>query len=240
MILISSGCSFSFDEFTWPTHLAKYLNAEHHQMGWGSSGNAFISRRAIQKISELLNNNIDHSQILVGIMWSGPDRIDLYTEDSVVSEKMSVPRTSTTGICVWPSSDNRGKWIIMNAGFKSVLARIYYKTFYNQTQSMIHTYEHVLRTQWFLEKHKIKYFMTTYTNEVFYNQVNTIQTDYLKNLVDWTKFLPIDGCYEWVRDNSKYPFPDPNDFHPGEKQHQDFTKKVILPFLKKEYNLMPV
>jgi len=232
MILVSSGCSFSFDNFTWPVHLAKYLDAEHHQMAWGSSGNGFISRRAIQKVIELLNQNIDSREILVGIMWSGSDRVELYTEDSNVYQNLSVPRISTTGICVWPESDETGKWIIMNAGFTSKLARKYYQTFYNETQSMIYTYEHVLRTQWFLEKHNIKYFMTTYTENVFSAKVNNIQVDYLKNSVDWSKFLPIKGCYEWVRDSSKHQFPMTGDKHPSEKQHREFVKKAVIPFLK--------
>lgn len=237
MILVSSGCSFSFDDFTWPTYLAKCLNAEHHQMGWGSSGNGFISRRAIQKVIELLNNSVDSKDILVGIMWSGPDRIEIYTEDPTVYQVLSVPRISETGICVWPNDDVTGKWIIMNASFDNCLAKAYYQTFHNDTQSMIHTYEHILRTQWFLEKHNIKYFMTTYTSEVITDAVNTIQTDYLKNSVDWSKFLPVTGCYEWVRDNSKFQFPDPLDRHPGRSQHEDFTKQVIMPFLKERYNI---
>jgi hypothetical protein len=212
--------------------LAKYLNLEHHQMGWGSSGNGFISRRAIQKVTELLNQNINPSEILVGIMWSGPDRFELYTENPTVYQVLSVPRTSETGVCVWPKHDKTGKWIIMNAGFTSKLAKNYYQTFHNDTQSMIYTYEHILRTQWFLEKHNVKYFMTTYTCNVLSNQVNDVQVNYLKNSVDWNKFLPIKGCYEWVRDNSKYKFPNPNDDHPSEKQHKDFVKNAVIPFLK--------
>ena len=232
MILVSSGCSFSFDDFTWPVHLAKYLNAKHYQMGWGSSGNGFISRRAIQKVTELLEQKIDPDSILVGIMWSGPDRVELYTENPIVYQKLSVPRISTTGICVWPDNDKTGKWIVMNAGFENPLAKNYYQTFHNDTQSMIYTYEHVLRTQWFLEKHNIKYFMTTYTENVFLEDVNDVQVDYLKKLVDWSKFLPIQGCYEWIRDNSKHKFPHPTDKHPGKEQHQDFAKKAVIPFLK--------
>lgn len=232
MILVTGGCSFSFDDFTWPSHLAKYLHAEHHQMGWGSSGNGFISRRVIQKVTELLASGVDSDEMLVGVMWSGSDRFEIYTEDSAIYNVMSVPRISETGLCVWPENDDTGKWIIMNAGFDNRLAQTHYRTFHNDTQSMIHTYENILRTQWFLEKYNIKYFMSTYTGNVFDVDVNNIQVDYLKELVDWTKFLPVTGCYEWVRDNSDYPFPDPLDNHPGKEQHKDFVEKVIIPFIK--------
>jgi hypothetical protein len=232
MILVSSGCSFSYDYFTWPIHLAEYLQAEHFQVGWGSSGNAFISRRAIYKVTELLESGVDPSEILVGIMWSGPDRVELYSEYPHVYNESEVLRTSTTATSIWPETDKTGEWIVMNAGFQSKLATQYYRTFYNETHAMIQTYEHVLRTQWFLERHNIRYFMTTYTSNVFNeDRVNTVQTNYLKNSVDWSKFLPVDGCYEWVRDNSKHPFINPPDTHPSKEQHRDFVYGAIIPFL---------
>lgn len=232
MILVSGGCSFSCFNYTWPFHLAEKLNYIHHPTGWVSSGNQFISRRVIHKVMDLLNSNVDASTILVGIMWSGPDRFEVYTEDPVVYDVLSVPRISEKGLCVWPDHDKKGKWVIMNSYFENKLAKEYYKTFYNETQSMVQTLENVLRTQWFLEKHNINYFMTSYTSEVFnFENINKSQINHLQESIDWRKFLPIDGCYEWVRDNSANPFLHPPDRHPSRAQHIDFVDNLVIPIL---------
>jgi len=232
MILITGGCSFSFDDFTWPVHLADHLKFEHYQTGWGSSGNGFISRRVIKKVSELIDQGENTDNILVGIMWSSADRYEIYSSEPYIYNSLAIPRCSETGICQWPEDDTAGQWIIINSGFSNELSKIYYRTLYDPTQSMIYTYEHVLRTQWFLEKYNIKYFMTTFTSDAFNENVNKPQILHLKKLIDWNNFLPISGCYDWVKENSKYDFPDVRDFHPGREQHKEFVEKVIIPYLK--------
>ena len=237
--LITSGCSFSecistwLD--TWPRHLARHLPGSNHVSGaMGSQGNGLISRSIIYHVSRALKTTTTDN-ILVGIAWSHPDRHDFYSDaDPSLFEKnidgwMENPTTFSK------TSDK--KWVILNHSWSNDFAKQYYSTFHSDIGSMIYTLEHMLRVQWFLQVKQIRYFMTTYTSNVFYDQCSTHPD--LKPLyeqINFDSFLPVKGIYEWCRDYSKLPFPTEDDHHPGTDQHSMFTTQVILPFLKeKEY-----
>jgi hypothetical protein len=104
---------------------------------------------------------------------------------------------------------------------------------------IILTLENILRTQWYLEKHNIKYFMTTYM-DIFgkYNK-NVFEHEeikYLYEMIDFEKFIPINGCYEWLIKN----YPDigfdkeinKHTSHPNKKGHTLFSNELIIPFIK--------
>ena len=236
-ILVTGGCSFSecispwID--TWPKHLSREMPSYNHiSTAMGSQGNGLISRKIIYQSSELLKTT-DAKDILVGIMWSGPDRHDLYLDytksvnfDSpgYGNEYMENPTTVVSG---------GGDWAILNHSWTNNYSLAYYGMLHYFIGSCIYTLEHILRTQWFLKQHNIQYFMTTYTSEVFPWHVRThIDTKHLYDQIDMSKFLPVSGEYEWCRDVSGLDFPVPNDNHPSSAQHKLFTEKVILPFLE--------
>ena len=232
--LITGGCSFSEcigHPGTWPRHLADALPGyQHTSTAIGSQGNGLISRRVIYQVTETLKHTAAQD-ILVGIMWSGPDRHDFYIN--------SVPEMfESDGWMENPTKfikDSPGAWAIMNNGWKMHHAKIYFTEFHTQVGSLIYTFEHILRTQWFLKQHGIKYFMTTYTREVIPDYVKTwADIKHLCNEVNFSNFLPVIGEYEWCRDYSGLEFPMPNDKHPSVEQHREFTQQIILPFLKEK------
>jgi hypothetical protein len=95
---------------------------------------------------------------------------------------------------------------------------------YNKLQSYVLSVEHILRTQWFLNKLGIKYFMTTYV-DLFHNEENLLkiydfsklteykregyrltmtsfnEVDYLYAMIDMKRFLPIYSMLDWVQEN---------------------------------------
>ena len=228
--LITSGCSFSecispWIE-TWPKHLARSLpEYDHVSKAMGSQGNGLISRGIIYEVSKTLENT-PAQDILVGIMWSGYDRQDFYLSQPTIDVHdgyMENP-TSFTG--------SSPRWVIVNHNWRNQYARNWYGGLHDDVGAQIYTYEHVMRTQMFLEKYNVPYFMTTYTNRVFETQ-HSIHPEviHLHKLIDWSKFLPVAGEYEWCRDNSGIPFPVENDPHPGSAQHLAFVTEVILPFI---------
>lgn len=232
--LISSGCSFSeciskhID--TWPRHLARTLpNYKHISGAMGSQGNGLISRSVIYHVSSALKISAPEN-ILVGIVWSGPGRHDFYYPNLKLENKdgwMENP----TGF----NSSSKKNWVIINPWWETELAKIYYSKFFDNIGALVYTLEHVLRVQWFLEKHKIRYFMSTYTNEVFPKIVQShVDTSYLYDQINFDNFLPVEGIYEWCRDYSNLEFPVQGDNHPSSEQHELFTTKVILPFLSKK------
>ena len=230
-VLVTGGCSFSecispwID--TWPKHLASYLpDYQHISTGMGSQGNGLISRRIVYQVTELLKLHTP-GDLLVGIMWSGNNRQEFYSSTKPVVNQEYVMENPTRFI-----KESTGSWAIMNHNWKDQSSVLYYKNFFDIVGGAISSYEHILRTQWFLKIHNIKYFMTTYTGEVFSDDLkNHIDIQHLYKQIDFSKFLNITGEYEWCRDHSGLDFPIPGDNHPSSEQHKKFTEQVILPFL---------
>jgi len=243
-LLVTGGCSFTMpDENSprkWPIQLADHLDVPFINTALQSQGNGMISRKIIHQITEILKTN-NASDILVGIMWSGPDRHDFYlnNNDKNIDNHPDYLHTSLS-----PTTNK--KWIILNAHWKNHYAKSYYSTFHDDIGSLIYTYEHILRVQWFLKLHKIRYFMTTYMGTVFYNQNKLFQnkilrhadTAHLYNQIDHDQFLPINGQYEWAVDTGLPFFPCKYgvDDHPTTEHNEKFVNEIIIPFLlRKNY-----
>jgi len=231
-ILVTSGCSFSdYRHNTWPNHLGSLLpEYTQNHLGLMSQGNGIISRKLIYKVNQLLKTN-SASELLVGIMWSGPNRHDFYNSfyPKNIKNQYDIIENPTGFV------DNDKSWIIFNHFWDTEHCQNYYRNYHDPVFGYVTTMEHILRTQWFLEKHKIKYFMTTYTSEVFLEgYIKHPEVEYLYRQINFDTFLPIQGEYEWCRDFSKFEFPLKDDHHPSPEQHREFTEQVIIPFLKKK------
>jgi hypothetical protein len=238
--LVTGGCSFSVyrggggedtlttpGSKTWARCLAAYLSGYNHiGTALPGQGNGIISRKIIAVVSKLLETT-SPDKILVGIMWSGPNRHDFY--HSLQEDFSGTLIENPTSI----TKDHSRQWVILNWDSNNVYSNNYYKFFHDEVGSLIYTYEHILRTQWFLKLHNIKYFMSTYTSEVFSEIGKTHnETKFLYDQIDFTKFLPVTGEYEWCRDQTNLPFRAVNDNHPSGAQHLEFTKQVVIPFLQ--------
>lgn len=243
MILVTGGCSFSEPISpwitTWPKHLENNLTVTSaHHTGLGCAGNGLISRSVIYKVTQLLKEN-NGKDILVGIMWSGPNRHEVFIDKEDITEPiihgMTVPDGNGAVFNPYNFMDTQDNnvWLLLHPhNNDDSISRAYYKHLHNSEGSYINTLEHILRTQWFLQCNGIKYFMTTYTGEVLPEKLSTLDsTKHLYNQLDFQKFLPVQGEYEWCRDQSGLEFPIKNDQHPSTDQHLLFVEKVILPFL---------
>lgn len=235
--LITGGCSFSecisthID--TWPRHLSRLLPNYHHiSTAIGSMGNGLISRRIIAEVSRHLENTKD---ILVGIMWSGPDRHEIFSNRPLFNK-------NEDGWMINPVSlrdDMSPDWHIINHNWRNHVAVNYYKNHWDANLHMVYTLEHILRTQWFLKTNHISYFMSMFTDEVLPSyRINTVETRHLYDLLDFDNFLPVNSELSWCRENQSQ-FSDPIDHHPTTLQHKAFTEQVIMPFLQQK-NLIEV
>ena len=230
--LITGGCSFSechSHAGTWPRHLAAALpNYEHVSTAMGCQGNGLISRKVIYQVVETLKHTAAND-ILVGIMWSGPDRHDFYQQGNKQFDNQDGWVENPTRFV----SKGQGAWAMISPGWRMPASVNYYANFHDRIAQYIYTLEHILRIQWFLQSQGIKYFMSTYTSAVLPKIAKTHNdTRHLYELLDTNTFLPVSGEYEWCRDHSGLPFPVPNDLHPGVEQHQAFVNQIILPYLK--------
>ena len=170
MILVTGGCSFSETISpwitTWPKHLENYINPKSaHHTGLGSGGNGLISRSIIYRVSQLLKQN-NSEDLLVGIMWSGPDRHEIFVDKNDVTETithgMTIPGENGKSLGVYNpynfiDKDDDHSWLLLhphNSG--DTRSKVWYKHLHNEIGAYINTLEHILRTQWFLKRRVAK------------------------------------------------------------------------------------
>jgi len=134
---LTSGCSFTFEEWNWPTTVSKYFNFELINVGLSCQGNGLISKKVIYNVNELLKEN-SNSDIIVGIMWSGIDRIDFYGDDIKIINNDGWIENPTS---VTKSNDKH--WIIGNYHWKEPHSLTWYKNFHTVNGMIILTLENI-------------------------------------------------------------------------------------------------
>lgn len=233
-VLLTGGCSFSVAKNNcWPMYLENMIQPIYSvHTGASCQGNDLISKKILYQLIKLLSI-YNTSDLLVGIMWSGTDRKAIYLEtpDSNLPKLKGCPDNPNAVV------DNHFNWYMLNSvdgkQNKFGLTNLYYKNLYSITESYISTIEHILRVQWFLEKNNINYFMSTYTNQVLPVDIRNItEIKYLYDQINFDKFLPVEGEFEWCKKFYEDKFL-PNDNHPTTEQHKYFVEQVIYPFLEK-------
>jgi len=241
-LLITSGCSFSQvpnADVTWPVHLGDIIGPKDVKfLAMGATGNGVISRKIIHSVYTAINHNIKPENILVGIMWSGPTRYEIFNRQQIPHTPINFNNSKDTyANPLYIADSNNPDWYILNSHWNDDSTVNYYKNFYDDVYGMILTVEHILRTQWFLQQNNIKYFMTTYAPETLDQQYTShTECDYLYKLIDKSHFLPVDNALNWMVDNIENCFSRPNDGHPSTTAHKEFTERVIIPHLKdKDY-----
>jgi hypothetical protein len=289
MYFVSAGCSYSQvpnTDITWPVHVQKAFNLDDdhvRHLGIGAIGNEMISKLVIYNVNDLLKTH-KPEDLLVGIMWSGCDRhlLTIRESERVYSKatKLGLPESySEIDECKPYRPRNyfqsptkiaceEYNYYTLNCHWNDELTINYYNRFVDPLGSLISTCEHILRTEWFLKQHNIKYFMCAYDFDTFmyagipgpnigygydedcpalqinsnkqYDTIDHPDVKYLYDMIDKTYWLPITDLRHWVKNVSKFDFRDPTDPHPSTEQHIDFTKQIILPFLEKIYNITPV
>lgn len=229
MRLVTSGCSFSDTRYpTWPIWLAEKLGIEHTQLASGALGNGLISRKLIHEVSLYE----DKEDLLVGIMWSGTDRLDAYTEDPDFSSRDD-HNASHRKQTVFPE-DDPGGWVQMYPGWSNLYSVEYYKTYSNTIWNTIQTYEHIMRTQLFLEKYNVKYFMMPYMDHVLELKDSQPSLRHLWNEINFDTFVTTQGCLEWVLETFGPQALYYKKSHPARHQHEAYVDKLILPYLREK------
>jgi hypothetical protein len=234
--LIASGCSFTHQPWSWAYKLKELNGYELLNVSMPCQGNNIIAQKVLYNVSQQLKIK-RKEDILVGVMWSGVDREDFFMYDVNRLENIDGWEENPTNII-----EGQKNWVIMNSNWDNPIARLWYENFHTYVGAMIDTLKNVLLTQLFLEKNNIKYFMTTYMNifdtikeDILFNP----EVEYIYKMINFDNFLPVDGCYEWVKNNCKergFNSVDLNGsidiHHPNDYGHEMFTKDIIVPFLK--------
>jgi len=229
-LFVTSGCSFTDPSFAWPYQVAKKFDFDIKNVATPSQGNGLISRKLLY-ILENLPFNYPSEDIIVGVMWSGINRHERFIESG--DEYIGPPYLSYNPTSI--TLHNERNWRMMSYEWiKSEDCTVYYGTFNNVISSTVQTLEHILRVQWYLDICGIKYFMSTFM-DIFSDEktMNHPEVKYLYDMIDFSKFLPIKGFYEWNKENyTKEGFDDIDlDWHPNEFGNIRLTEEIITPHL---------
>ena len=222
----------------WPVHVARALHLDQEidsqtRRGWQhcihtanpAQGNGMISRLVLNHLHGLMKTTPGEN-ILVGIIWSGTTRTEIYQDRDSIND---------SGNFYSVANQHDGGWALLNAHWSDPKSKLWYRHFYHEINSLVASYEHILRVQWFLQQHHVKYFMGTITQEVFPKQsLNHDEIKYLHDMIDFSHFLPIEfGIYEWARDHSGLDFDAHDRCHLNTQQSKLLSEQIIMPFLEK-------
>lgn len=235
-ILLSSGCSFTFEDWNWRTFVCEIMDYELLNVGTSSIGNGLIGKKVIYNVDNLLKI-YKPEDIIVGVMWSGIDRNDFYTDDSTKMDNINNWKENPTKVV-----DGDRNWEITNFYWKTRKSRLWYENFHTSIGSMIQTIQNILMVQWYLDRVNVKYYMSTFLDIFHINGADNLtshpEISYLYKMIDFNRFLPVSGCHEWVKENYQedgFNAPDSNGYigvHPTKFGHQKFVEEVIVPFIK--------
>lgn len=233
-LLITSGCSFSQvpnSDLSWPIPLSKALNLDVECHGRGACGNGIISKTIIYSVSEALKK-YNSDELLVGIMWSGLDRFEFYNKNQDLEfEKIEgSPYYCNPQNIVGPYN-----YYVTNQVWQDELSKIFYKNIYNAEYAALIGLEHILRTQWFLKLHNVKYFMTAYSWDAFPQNGSDNEPDvkFLLELIDWEEWLQVKNMDEWARATGM-PYREDSGGHPSTDMHKKYVDEQIIPHLQKK------
>ena len=234
--LIVGGCSFTFEPWNCPGPTSEELDLNLINVGMGSQGNGLISKKVIYTVEQQLKIK-KSEEIIVGIMWSGFDRHEIYIENPKKYINIDGWIENPTSII-----DGYKNWLILNCNWKIEEAEMWYTNFHTNISATIESIKNILFTQLYLEKRNIKYFMTTFVDvfDLWKHEINNVEVKYLYDMIDFNNFIPIKGCAEWVRENYlEIGFTDPIKaayelHHPNSDGHKKFAKDVVVPYLKEK------
>jgi hypothetical protein len=239
-IFISGGCSFSQvpnADKTWPAHVAESLEFEKTvHTGIGAAGNTVISRLIIYAVLDALDQGYDPSDVLVGIMWSGRNRMDAYSTNPNFPHT-SIPVTDhehkNYQNPTWLRDQNRYQYLI-NVNWEDPTSVMYFEHFYDSVGGMLLTLESVLKTQWFLRAKGIDYFMLEYSHDCIREGTDDLIA--MPDLapmyaeIDFSKWPCDTNMSQWV-EYKQIPFSRPNDDHPSSDAHRQFVDEFVLPYI---------
>lgn len=229
-LLVTSGCSYSQvpnADISWPVPLSKALNVPAEYHGKGACGNGIISRTIIHAVTNALKK-YKADEILVGIMWSGLDRFEVYKKNIDIGiTKISGPEN----YCNPQSVVGDNNYCIINSVWDDELSKIFYKNLYSPEWAGIVNIEHILRTQWFLKNLNIKYFMTGYHSNAFpiFGAKDDSEIKFLMELIDWENWIKEKNMGEWAI-KTNLPFRE-NTNHPSTEMHELYVREHIIPHL---------
>lgn len=254
--IITNGCSFSAESFSWPNFLPNVRNLSHH-----GAGNTYI-RRQLQK--EILESEEKYDFAIV--QWSTIDRWDY---PFIVKSKDD---TDLVRMNEGPVIGNLS-YLRMGSNYNEK-SKHFYDNYYSIYGQLLETLENIYFTQLFLKEQNIPYLMFTIANlmttdvsfemiknidkingDLMKQRISTIKPEKvirtfdsadslveIKNKIDWSKFIWTtdyfvdgigDGFTEYlISKGQKFGYAE--NTHPNKEQNKMIFDELIKPRITKE------
>ena len=218
----------SNSRINWPAILGNELDIELdnvHNYAMQRHGNGMIARHIIHKVTDLLEEGVNPSNILVGAMWSLIERLEFFSTE--VKQYPEDPTNPINYLPVWP--DKNGNWVIIHPHcLEESPAWTKTKQMYSAFDETVHCYiqslEHVHRVQSFLKLNNIDYFFTTMHSTEGITSVNRYpdnpQVTDIFRLIDFAPFITSIDEFQQER------------VHPNTYTSYHYTHEHILPHLE--------
>jgi len=196
--IVAAGCSFTQCKESWAHRAEDYLHdkIKVHNVSMGGTGNYVISMLCISQIKFLLDSGVSPDEILVISQWTGIFRNSFVVDANRPCDALEWFQCKADNP-LKKINDQNSK-ITFDAGRRKTTT--YWSNFYNNYWSdecaFIQTLENILRTQWFLKSHNIKFLMFNGW-DIFTKPEDEIQSSYLKGIHKKTHNSP----HQWDDDD---------------------------------------
>jgi hypothetical protein len=216
------------------------------------SGNSFISK---QLINTIYHHYMNEKDLVVGVMWTDISRKDIlisrkeskwreikkpsskFWSDHVIDDTLTYPTVTMDGT---PTSKFIKSFWMKSGSINwretvSKFWKTWYRDYYTFEGMFWETLENILRTQWFLEKYNIPYFMTSVTDLFTEGLSKYEEPKHLYDLIDMDKFCLYDGTKGIYEHNIENNIPFDETKHSTREGHEAFCEDVIIPKVEKYF-----
>jgi len=174
--LLNDTCDTELNKWrlsvTWPKHLSDLFSCtEFHNQSMGCGSNYRIARKTLDFFLPKIHNNEDMSEWIAVIQWSGPARIEYFSEYydcwTLVNQNQTIRERDIPNWPSWDSPDEIDKQFLES----------YYKTFNNKFWAAL-WFQQINLLGMFFEKYNIRYLFSSMANPTIY--FDKMQMDFVK------------------------------------------------------------
>jgi len=222
--LLVSGCSFTKDWGTgWPSNLKDGLNIQNLiDCSISGAGNTHIHHSIISKLET--NTLLTPDNTLVGVMWSGADRVDSLVSKNSLQEYWEVYEHFPNVCTGLTGGDGAGKGNVPN----SVLQNLF--SVKDRMVLSVDTFINIVSLHHYLENKGFKHFFVNWRNMDL--PARDKSHNWTNDVPDIAKlFLDIEDVYSF---SLKRNMLQEDDFHPTAEGFKLWSSEILLPNVKEK------
>ena len=240
MFIITGGCSFTAqivpEHRSWANYIKELPAYTVVNTAAMASGNALISRNLISALDKHKEQNPT-----VIVMWSNPNRFELFYNNTMVTEPMKDHPALHNGMFL-KSGGGFGLWKY-NHPIADRDVKNYFKYYHTEEFQFMQTLEHILRIQWFCKAYDLRLINCAWQdifhgrNELSGNTNGDKGEDpiiwkypscqHLWDMIDWSKWQH-NNLWDYCASKG---YEIPHGSHPPAEAQKEYAEEIIIPML---------